>query len=84
MSIIVSPLTLGILEALFGYSLPVGLAEEPRRNVAPGFEADYAYRAGYRLGADGAWIARGDPQRSAPGDVSGAGAVFNRRASSTS
>jgi hypothetical protein len=61
MSIVLSPLTLGILETLFGYRLPVGLAGEPCRNATPGFEADYAYRAGYRLGADGEWIARDDP-----------------------
>ena len=60
MSIALSPLTSAILEMLFGSRPRVGLAAEPRRDAAPGFEADYAHRAGYRLGANGEWIARNE------------------------
>jgi hypothetical protein len=58
MSIALSPPMIAILETLIGYRLPIGLAEEPRRDAATCFEADYVHRAGYRLGANGEWIAR--------------------------
>jgi hypothetical protein len=42
-----------MLQALFGYYLPDGVREPAR----PDATADFARRAGYRLGADGEWIA---------------------------
>ena len=48
--------TMTMLQAL-GYRLPDGLIEDPRHEAATAFEIEYAYRAGYRLGANGEWIA---------------------------
>ena len=48
--------TMTMLEAL-GYHPPDGLIENPRNHAATVFEIEYAHRAGYRLGANGEWIA---------------------------
>jgi hypothetical protein len=55
MLITYSSTTRTILHALFGYPLPDSLRDEPRLD-ALAFEAEYAYRSGYRLGANGEWI----------------------------
>jgi hypothetical protein len=44
---------MAMLQALFGYHLPGGLTEKPGPNAA----AEFARRAGYRLGPNGEWIA---------------------------
>ena len=48
--------TITMLQAL-GYYRPDGLIEDPRDDAATAFEIEYARRAGYRLGANGEWIA---------------------------
>ena len=48
--------TMTMLRAL-GCRLPDGLIEGSGDAAAIAFEIEYAYRAGYRLGANGEWIA---------------------------
>jgi hypothetical protein len=57
MSIHFSPGLMATLEALFGRRLPGSLVQESGLDAAAAFEAEYLFRAGYRLGAAGEWIA---------------------------
>ena len=54
-----------MLQAL-GYHRPDGLIEDPRDDAATAFEIEYAHRAGYRLGANGEWIADDRSSRNGP------------------
>jgi hypothetical protein len=58
MPIAISPLMMRMLETLFGYRPPAALIEDNRPDFQSSYEADYAHRAGYRVGANGEWIAR--------------------------
>jgi len=51
-----------MLRALFGRDLPGEMIEESGPDWAFAYKIEYARRAGYRLGADGAWIAELPPQ----------------------
>ena len=66
MPIAMSPLMMRMLETLFGYRLPAALIEDKRPDSRSSYEADYAHHAGYRLGANGEWIARHRRSRSNP------------------
>jgi hypothetical protein len=57
MSVAVSPLMIRMLEMLLGYRQPTVLIDDARTDAESSYEAEYARRAGYRLGANGEWIA---------------------------
>jgi hypothetical protein len=57
MSMSFSPATMSMLHTLFGYPLLAGLIEEPTPETSTAYKHDYARRAGYKLGANGEWIA---------------------------
>jgi hypothetical protein len=54
-----SPPTISLLQALFGSRAPYWLIGHPRSSTTTrAFEVQYADRAGFRLGANGEWVAR--------------------------
>ena len=52
-----SPAMMSMLHGLLDYPLLVGLIEEPTPDDLTAYKSEYAHRAGYKLGANGEWIA---------------------------
>jgi hypothetical protein len=51
------PTMISMFHTLFGYPPLVRLIEEPTPDALTAYRNEYAHRAGYRLGANGEWIA---------------------------
>jgi hypothetical protein len=57
MPMIYSAARMPMLQTAFGDQLLGGLIEEPTPDALTEYKNEYAHRAGYKLGANGEWIA---------------------------